>query len=457
MVGSFLYFIGISEWLCVASRFISGLGAASEAIAVAEVSRYTSEQERTGIISNLIATRQVALLLGPALNLFLRLADFKVGPFSVTKYSAPGAFMAMMWALLVLVVLALYTEPYDIYAEEQAGAQVEGMSTNESCAQASSPKWHAHSRSFDLLASDDGTETVYPPLSSEKQPGSYNYDEWDNSEEYHEIRPGKKFIDHQDSYISGAVGGSNSGGTISSQKSHNFVSPSHIVNSNCVDFEISKAETASRGNGENRCIVKAGSDTSNGGVAQLADLEASEDFHDTWMGSLPSDQVDLSSSVEILARAERLINRNQWSASQKDVLAYDGACSAGADAEGDENLYFCDNHFSQSEAQDGSVVEADERTSLLGTSHRRQNAPIQSQSGESDPYIERSFTAIDDPISREGKLGFCCNEYIRDEIIAILCLLFCAMFSQVCVETMVLPLSLEYLDFGELENSLLYF
>ncbi|RUS70209.1 hypothetical protein EGW08_022026 [Elysia chlorotica] len=31
------------------------------------------------------------------------------------------------------------------------------------------------------------------------------------------------------------------------------------------------------------------------------------------------------------------------------------------------------------------------------------------------------------------------------------------MFSQVCVETMVLPLSLEYLDFGELENSLLYF
>ncbi|KAK3731035.1 hypothetical protein RRG08_066048 [Elysia crispata] len=459
IIGSFLYFVGLSEWLCVASRFISGLGAASEAIAVAEVSRYTSEQERTGIISNLIATRQVALLLGPALNLFLRLADFKLGPFSVTKYSAPGAFMVIMWLLLILVVLLLYTEPNDIYAEEQienrqAKAQVED---NESSGHTSSPKRYAYSQSFDLLASDDGTETVYPPLSSEKPLGSFNYDDWESSDEYHEVRPESKATEQQNGYSSGASGGSSIGNAISSKRK-SYVSPSHSVNSNFSDFESSKAVTATYGN-----TIKTGNNSSSSGT-QIVKLEASGEFYDAWTRSLPSDEVDLSSSVEILATAERLINRNQWSTSQKDVLAYGANSSraraklAGAvAADAGDNLFFYDNHFSHSGEEDGSIMDADERTSLLGTSRSMQNGSRPSQPGASDPYIERSFTALDDPISREGRLGFCCNEYIRDEIIAILCLLFCAMFSQVCVETMVLPLSLEYLDFGELENSLLYF
>lgn len=43
---------------------LPGMGAASEAVAIAEVSRYTPEKERTAIISYLVAMRQIALLIG---------------------------------------------------------------------------------------------------------------------------------------------------------------------------------------------------------------------------------------------------------------------------------------------------------------------------------------------------------------------------------------------------------
>ncbi|XP_071347276.1 uncharacterized protein mfsd8l2 isoform X3 [Trachinotus anak] len=44
----------------------------------------------------------------PAFNLFLRLCDFKLGPFVVNKYTSPGIFMCLLWMLLQCVVLAMY-------------------------------------------------------------------------------------------------------------------------------------------------------------------------------------------------------------------------------------------------------------------------------------------------------------------------------------------------------------
>ena len=49
-------------WWCL--LLLSGIGGTGEAVALAEVSRYTTEQERTGIISKLIAIRQIALVAG---------------------------------------------------------------------------------------------------------------------------------------------------------------------------------------------------------------------------------------------------------------------------------------------------------------------------------------------------------------------------------------------------------
>ncbi|GFO07158.1 solute carrier family 2, facilitated glucose transporter member 10 [Plakobranchus ocellatus] len=481
MVGSFLYFIGISEWLCVASRFISGLGAASEAIAVAEVSRYTTEQERTGIISNLIATQQIALLLGPALNLFLRLADFKLGPFPVTKYSAPAAFMVLMWVLLMLVVLLLYSEPKEIYAEQQANsgraldcseeaAGDDSSQIRHTVSNVSRQKHFAYIDSNDFLASDDGSEITYPPLSSEKPFGQHNYDDWESSDHlYHEIGGDETAIARPQRHSKSLEVGQDNTSRISPQKQPKDISRNYMYGSmsdessnmvQSVNNQKASQGISSRHHGDDNFYSDAKCD---------GELEAFEDSQDGWTTSLPNGEADLSTSEEILASAERLINRNQWSVSEKAVKAYNVSSSRGkatpVGAKADIDLFFCDDHFGHQADDvvysDGTGSEADERTALLGsnrqTKGRRHNGVVTNQAGENGSYIERSLTALDDPISREGKLGFCCNEYFRDEIVALLCLLFCAMFSQVCVETMVLPLSLKYLDFGELENSLLYF
>lgn len=42
----------------------TGIGAGGEAVIMAEVSRVTTEEERTGILSTLISTRQIGLLVG---------------------------------------------------------------------------------------------------------------------------------------------------------------------------------------------------------------------------------------------------------------------------------------------------------------------------------------------------------------------------------------------------------
>ena len=190
-------------------------------------------------------------------------------------------------------------------------------------------------------------------MSSEKPLGSFNYDDWESSDEYHEVRPESKATEQQNGYSSGASGGSSIGNAISSKRK-SYVSPSHSVNSNFSDFESSKAVTATYGN-----TIKTGNNSSSSGT-QIVKLEASGEFYDAWTRSLPSDEVDLSSSVEILATAERLINRNQWSTSQKDVLAYGANSSraraklAGAvAADAGDNLFFYDNHFSHSGEEDG--------------------------------------------------------------------------------------------------------
>ncbi|KAH9490087.1 hypothetical protein Btru_035181 [Bulinus truncatus] len=423
LLGSFLYFVGVSQWLCVGSRFISG--AASEAIALAEVSRYTTEKERTGIISNLVASRQIALLIGPGLNLFLREADFKIGIFNVNKYSSPGAFMVIMWAFLMLLILTMYTEPKQIYAE--ADIERRQILTQDS----SVPS---------VVAASDAEYSVrinsnFDSKSSENCPNG-NLERKDQS-----LFIAEKLSDKtQDEHFKDMLASDEDGDFIFPPLSH----------------ETSRCQQASTNKSP---FPSDASDYS----------ETSRDFHDTRPPTISSEDSErtitnenlqlvrekvseeLSCSVDLLISAERIINSSHWNTtplSQRDNWKTD-------------ELYFDEDHFGLSVGSElilGDNNEADERTHLLRRHSRlsRSSSRFMKSQVYNEPYIERSISALDDPIAREGKMGFFCNEYIRDEIIAIMCLLFCAMFSQVCVETMVLPLTLKYLDFNELENSLLY-
>uniref|UniRef100_A0A1A8P3F1 Major facilitator superfamily (MFS) profile domain-containing protein n=1 Tax=Nothobranchius rachovii TaxID=451742 RepID=A0A1A8P3F1_9TELE len=90
IVGNFLYFIGYSKWLLLCSRLVAGIGAGVGSSIFSFLTRSTRSEERAGIFAAMMACRQAGLLIGPAFNLFLRLCDFKLGPFVVNKYTSPG-------------------------------------------------------------------------------------------------------------------------------------------------------------------------------------------------------------------------------------------------------------------------------------------------------------------------------------------------------------------------------
>ncbi|XP_048250246.1 major facilitator superfamily domain-containing protein 8-like [Haliotis rufescens] len=123
--GSFMYFIGMSKWFLVASRLVAGVGVGGEAVILAEIARFTTEQERTSVISILIAVRQCGLLLGPGFNFFLSLVDFYIGPFPVDRFSSPGLLMAFMWVIMELLLLLLFSEPGVIFRQMRVMNQVE--------------------------------------------------------------------------------------------------------------------------------------------------------------------------------------------------------------------------------------------------------------------------------------------------------------------------------------------
>ncbi|XP_077579696.1 major facilitator superfamily domain-containing protein 8-like [Stigmatopora nigra] len=106
IVGSFLYFVGYSKWLLVASRLVAGVGAGAGSSVFAFLTRITRPEERAGVFAAVMACRQAGLLVGPALNLFLQLCDFKLGVFVVDRFTSPGIFMCLSWSLLQFAILA---------------------------------------------------------------------------------------------------------------------------------------------------------------------------------------------------------------------------------------------------------------------------------------------------------------------------------------------------------------
>ncbi|XP_061695557.1 major facilitator superfamily domain-containing protein 8 [Syngnathoides biaculeatus] len=124
IAGNFMYFIGYSKWLLVCSRLVTGVGAGAGSSIFGFLTKSTRSEERAGVFAAIMACRQAGLLVGPAFNLFLRLCDFKLGPFVVNKFTSPGIFMCLLWLLLQFVVLAMY---WDLPAVETTEGPVPMM------------------------------------------------------------------------------------------------------------------------------------------------------------------------------------------------------------------------------------------------------------------------------------------------------------------------------------------
>lgn len=108
IIGNFMYFMGFSKWLLLSSRLIAGIGTGAGSSIFGFLTRITTPDDRATAFAAVMACRQAGLLIGPAFNIFLRLCDFHLGPFVVNKYTAPGLFMCLLWALLQLVVIFMY-------------------------------------------------------------------------------------------------------------------------------------------------------------------------------------------------------------------------------------------------------------------------------------------------------------------------------------------------------------
>uniref|UniRef100_A0A4W3I3D4 Major facilitator superfamily domain-containing protein 8-like n=1 Tax=Callorhinchus milii TaxID=7868 RepID=A0A4W3I3D4_CALMI len=111
IAGNFMYFMGYSKWLLLASRLVAGIGTGAGASIFGYLTRSTTSEERATVFAVVMAARQAGLLIGPGFNLFLRLCKFKLGPFEVNKYTSPGLFMCFMWIVLQIIIVFMY---YDL-------------------------------------------------------------------------------------------------------------------------------------------------------------------------------------------------------------------------------------------------------------------------------------------------------------------------------------------------------
>ncbi|KAM9323665.1 major facilitator superfamily domain-containing protein 8 [Pholidichthys leucotaenia] len=156
--GNFMYFIGYSKWLLLCSRLISGVGAGAGSSIFGFLTRSTHSEERAGVFAAIMACRQVGLLIGPVFNLFLRLCDFKLGPFVVNKYTSPGIFMCLLWVLVQFVVLAMY---WDVPPISSEGVAVMVEMKQEQVAE-------EEEEEVPLIGSDEEAAYTYKSVSTEE-------------------------------------------------------------------------------------------------------------------------------------------------------------------------------------------------------------------------------------------------------------------------------------------------
>ncbi|XP_043558189.1 major facilitator superfamily domain-containing protein 8-like [Chiloscyllium plagiosum] len=110
IAGNFMYFMGYSKWLLLGSRLVAGIGTGAGACIFGYLTRSTTTEERATVFAVVMAARQAGLLIGPGFNLFLRLCNFKLGPFEVNKYTSPGLFMCFMWIILQVIIIFMYSD-----------------------------------------------------------------------------------------------------------------------------------------------------------------------------------------------------------------------------------------------------------------------------------------------------------------------------------------------------------
>ncbi|KAK7889799.1 hypothetical protein WMY93_025359 [Mugilogobius chulae] len=158
IVGNFMYFMGLSKWLLLSSRLVAGIGTGAGSSIFGFLTRSTLPEDRATVFAAVMACRQAGLLIGPAFNIFLRLCDFRLGPFVVNKFTAPGLFMCALWILLQLAIVFMY---WDLPPLEKSNTKA--RQTNRSSENEQAPKED----------NEDRNDEAQPLMQSQEVHGSY--------------------------------------------------------------------------------------------------------------------------------------------------------------------------------------------------------------------------------------------------------------------------------------------
>ena len=111
MAGHILYFLGVNKWVILTARIVSGICLGASSVLLAFIAKTSSEDQRTSVISVVMASRQFGLMFAPAFNLFLRRLNFYLfDTLIVDRKTAPGAFMALLWSISLILIAIFYKE-----------------------------------------------------------------------------------------------------------------------------------------------------------------------------------------------------------------------------------------------------------------------------------------------------------------------------------------------------------
>uniref|UniRef100_A0A1I8H7W4 MFS domain-containing protein n=1 Tax=Macrostomum lignano TaxID=282301 RepID=A0A1I8H7W4_9PLAT len=176
IAGNLLYFVAPQPWLIFLGRFVAGVGAGAEPPLYADVVRVTTKKERTGVIVYLLLARQFGLIAGPALTLLMHPLRYKVKKFVIDVYNSPGLFMALLWAVHTIAIIAIYpTISHSRFAGGN-GDEVAAESTDTSQKPSRSASYDALHEASSQVAEAEPQQQQQQQQQQEDQPSCFSMD-----------------------------------------------------------------------------------------------------------------------------------------------------------------------------------------------------------------------------------------------------------------------------------------
>ena len=115
MIGCFMYGIAgkvDSAWMCLAARFVSGIGASANVLNTACVTKWSAPKELNKNMNLYLAVRMIGNIIGPVFMILLAKVNFTLLDFIIVKdTTSPGYIMIIPNLILLIMSLTMFTEP----------------------------------------------------------------------------------------------------------------------------------------------------------------------------------------------------------------------------------------------------------------------------------------------------------------------------------------------------------